>query len=192
MWLLKKRSRGPYLCAIVLLTMLIASSAIAYADSGTATVAVKGGHLTESNATNLVILSVRKHIRVVSYSLPIRVTDARGSGRGWKLSITSTQFLYPDNDKDKDVLPTNASQITQVNVSCGAHSTCTLPIDSISYPLLIPAGSTPPPPVKFFNAAKGSGLGVFSLGVQVNVSIPANVEAGSYSSTITIAIANGP
>lgn len=192
MWLLKKRTRGVYLCAIVLLTMLIASSAIAYADSGTATVAVKGGHLTESNATNLVILGVRKHMRSASYSLPFTVIDARGSGSGWKLSITSTRFFFNDNDKDRDMLPANASQITQVKVSCSVHSTCTLPINSISYPLLIPAGSTPPSPVKFFNAASGSGLGVFSLSALVNISIPANVEAGNYSSTIYLAVTSGP
>jgi len=192
MWLLKKRSRGLYLCSVMLLTMLIASSAIAYADSGTAKVAVKGGHLTESNATNHVSLHVSKHMRLASYSLPITVTDARGSGNGWKLSITSKQFIDTDNDKDKDVLPLNASQITQVSMSCSVHSTCTLPINSISYPLLVPAGSTPPPPVKFFNAATGSGLGVFGLIMMVNVTIPANAEPGSYISTITLAVANGP
>jgi uncharacterized membrane protein len=46
--------------------------------------------------------------------------------------------------------------------------------------------------VKFFNAALRSGLGVFSLTMMVNVTIPANTEVGTYSSTITIAIANGP
>lgn len=191
MWLFKKRSRGLYLCAIVLLTTLIASSAIAYADSGTAKVAIRGGHLTESNATNHVSLSVSKHMRLASYSLPITVADARGSGNGWKLSITSTQFI-DKNDKDKDTLPSNASQITQVSMSCSIHSTCTLPINNISYPLLVPAGSTPPPPVKFFNAAAGSGLGVFGLTMLVNVTIPAKTEAGRYTSTITLAIANGP
>ena len=190
MWLLKKRSRGLYLCSVLLLAMLIGSSAIAFADSGTSRVAVKGGHLTESNATNHISLHVSKNMRLASYSLPITVTDARGSGSGWKLSITSTQFLYPD--KDKDVLPTNASQITQVSMSCSVHSTCTLPINSVSYPLFVPAGATPPPPVKFFNAAVNSGLGKFSLTMLVNVTIPANTEAGSYGSTITLAIANGP
>ena len=190
MRLLRKRSRGLYLCSVLLLAMLIGSSAIAYADSGTAKVAVKGGHLTESNATNHVNLHVSKQMRMASYALPISVTDARGSGNGWKLSITSTRFLYPDNDKD--VLPSNASQIMRVSMTCSAHSTCTLPINNISYPLLLPAGATPPPPVKFFNASVRSGLGVFSLSMMVNVTIPANTEAGTYTSTITLAIANGP
>jgi WxL domain surface cell wall-binding len=192
MWQLKKRSRGLYLCSVVLLAMVIGSSAIAYADSGKAKVTVKAGPLKESNATNHVSLSVSKGLRLAKYSLPITVTDARGSGSGWKLSVTSTQFLYPDHDGDTDVLPTSASQITGVSKSCSVHSTCTFPINSVSYPLLIPAGAKPPAPVKFFNAALRSGLGVFSLTMMVNVKIPANTELGTYNSTITIAIASGP
>lgn len=190
MWLLKIRSRGFYLCSVFLLAIVIGSSAIAYADSGTAKLAVKAGSLTESNATKQVTLHVNKRMRLASYTLPITVTDARGSGSGWKLSITSTQFLLPD--KDRDVLPSNASQIVQMSITCSVYSTCTAPINSISYPLLVPAGATPPPPVKFFNAAVGSGLGKFGLTALVNVTIPANTEVGCYTSTITLAIANGP
>src|SRR5712691_8233020 len=107
MWLLKNRSRGLYLCFVLLLAMVAGSSAITYADSGTAKFAVKAGSLTESNATNGVSLLINKQMRLASYTLPITVTDARGSGKGWKLSITSTRFM--SNDKDKDLLPSNAS-----------------------------------------------------------------------------------
>src|SRR5260370_26656089 len=128
-------------------------------------------------------------MQLAKYSLSITVTDARGSGSGWKLSITSTQFLSTNN---KDQLPTNASQITGVSVSCSAHSTCTLPINSVSYPLLIPADTKPPPPVKFFNAAVSSGLGGLGLTMMVNVTIPGGAKAGTYTSTVILAIANGP
>jgi hypothetical protein len=190
MWLLKNRSRGIYLCFVLLLVMVVGGSAIAYADSGKAKVAVKGGSLTESNATNQVSLSVSKNMQLAKYSLPITVTDARGSGSGWKLSITSTQFLSSNNKGDQ--LPSNASQITGVSRSCSVHSTCTLPINSVSYPLLVPADTKPPSPVKFFNAAVSSGLGVFGLTMMVNVTIPASAKAGTYTSTIFIAVANGP
>ena len=199
MWLLKNRTRGFYLCFVLLLAMVIGGSAIAYADSGTATATVKAGSLTESNATNRVSLSLtsRKSVRVVTYTLPITVDDARGSGVGWNLSITSTTFRLFDHDKDrnklnKDRLPTNASSIVMVSVSCGVKSTCTRPADTISYPLLVPAGTTPPPPTKFFNATVGSGLGKFSLVMMVNVTVPAHTEGGVYSSTITLTIASGP
>src|SRR5260370_34123880 len=119
-------------------------------------------------------------MQLAKYSLSITVTDARGSGSGWKLSITSTQFLSSNN---KNQLPTNASQITGVSRSCSVHSTCTLPTNSVSYPLVIPADTKPPAPVKFFNAAVSSGLGVFSLTMMVNVTIPATAKVGTYTST---------
>lgn len=190
MRLLKEGSRGFYLCIVLLLALAIGGSAITYADSGPATVAVKAGSLTESNATNNVSLKVSKKVTLISYVLPIAVTDARGSGGGWNLSITSTTFKITNDNKD--LLPTNASRIASMSASCNANSTCTLPINSISYPLGVPAGKTPPPAVKFFAAAVGSGLGKFLLAMMVNVSIPAHTEAGTYSSTITLAIANGP
>jgi hypothetical protein len=195
MWLLKNRSRGFYLCLVLLLILTIGGTAIAYADSGTATVPVKPGSLSKSNA-NQVSLNVRqsKKAQLVSYTLPITVIDARGSGGGWNLAITSTTFQLTGNDKDskKDQLPTNASSITGVSVACGAHSTCTNTVNTISYPLVVPAGSTPPPPVKFFNASLRSGLGKFLLTMVVQVSVPASKESGTYTSTIILTIANGP
>lgn len=196
MWLLKNRSRGFYFCFVLLLAMVIGGSAIAYADSGTATATVKRGSLRESNSLNHVSLSLTrsKKVQTISYSLPLTVIDARGSGAGWNLMITSTVFKLKDNDKDpkKDQLPSNVSSVTGVSVACGTSSTCTSPANSISYPLLVPAGNTPPPPVKFFNAAVSSGLGKFSLMMVVNVAVPAHTEGGIYTSTIILTIASGP
>ena len=189
MWLLKNRSRGFYLCFVLLLALAMGSSVAVYADSGTATVAIKGGGLTESNATNQVRLQLNKQTRLASYTLPITAIDARGSGGGWNLSITSTRFTIT---KNKVQLPANASSITGVSVSCDAHATCTNPMNSISYPLVVPAGSTPPAPVKFFNAAVHSGLGKFFLSMMVNVTIPANTTPGTYTSTIILTIVRGP
>jgi hypothetical protein len=193
MRLLKKRFSGFYLCFVLLLALAIGGSAITYADSGTATATIKAGSLTESNATNQVSLQLNKNVQLASYTLPITVTDARGSGGGWNLTITSTTFtITKDKNGNKDRLPSNASRIVTTAVSCNINSTCTKPINSISYPLGVPAGKTPPPPVKFFNATLGSGLGKLLLMMMVNVNIPANTEAGIYTSTIILTIANGP
>ena len=192
MRLLKHHPRGFYLCLALLLILVIAGSATAYADSGTATVAVNGGSLTESSATNQISLKLSKKIQLASYTLPITVIDARGSGSGWNLMITSTTFHYVDHDGNKDRLSTTASRVVGVSASCSTRSTCTVPANSILYPLLIPAAKTPPPPVKFFNAAHYTGLGMFMLTMMVNVQVPKNVEAGIYTSTIVISVANGP
>ena len=187
MRLLKNRSRGFYLGFVLLFALTLGGSAIAYADSGTATATVKAGSLTFSNATNQVRLQVQKKVHLVSYTLPITVIDARGSGSGWHLSITSTSFSSSNGQ-----LPNNASSIRGVSASCGTHSTCTNPMNSISYPLVIPADRTPPPPVKFFNATVRSGLGKFNLVMMVNVTISSSAKSGTYTSTIFLTIANGP
>lgn len=192
MRLLKYHARRFYLSLALLLILVIAGSATAYADSGTATVAVKGGSLTESNATNQISLQLNKKVHLASYALPITVIDARGSGGGWNLMITSTIFRHGNRNKDPDQLSTTASSVASVGASCGTYSTCTVPASSISYPLVIPAASKLPPPVKFFNAAQHTGLGKFILTMMVNVQVPKNVEAGIYTCTIVISVANGP
>lgn len=191
MRLIRDRSRGLYLCFVLLLALAIGGSVIAHANSGTgkAKAIVNAGTLSFSNAKNDISLQVTNTVHLVSYSLPITVIDARGSGKGWNLSITSTLFMT-SNGKNK--LPANASSITRVNSSCSVHSTCTKPIDTISYPLIVPANNPAPTPVKFFDAAVRSGLGVFSLAMMVNVTIPNNAKSGTYYSTITLKIANGP
>jgi hypothetical protein len=193
MQLLKHRSVAYYISFVLLLMISIATSTIpAFADSGPVRATLNSGYLTESRATNQVMLNVDRKIEAVTYSLPITVTDARGSGSGWNLMITSTRFKTQDGDRDEDQLPASASRVSTVSVSCGTSSTCTKPIDSVSYPVGVPAGYPLPASVKFFNAAISSGLGKFQLTMMVNVSIPAHTEPGIYSSTIILTIANGP
>lgn len=187
MRLLKNRSMGFYICFVLLLTLATARFAIAHANSGPNTATLKAGGLTEANATNQVSIQVQTKVNLVSYSLPITVIDARGSGSGWNLSITSTSFSSSSGQ-----LPNNASSISGVSVSCGTKSTCTKPMNTISYPLVIPADRTPPPSVKFFNATLKSGLGKFSLAMTVNVTIPSSAKSGTYISTVYLTIANGP
>jgi hypothetical protein len=186
---LKNRSRCLYLSFVLLLALAISGSAIAHADSGKAKAVLNAGGLTFSKATNRVSLQLNTKVHLSSYKLPITMIDARGSGSGWNLAITSTNFTIT---KGTGQLPANASSISRVTASCGSNSTCTNPIDNVSYPLLVPAGTTPPPAVKFFNAKMSTGLGKFSLVVMVNVTIPASVKSGAYSSTILLTIANGP
>jgi hypothetical protein len=58
--------------------------------------------------------------------------------------------------------------------------------------LTVPAAATAPTAVKLFNAAASTGLGRFTITPSINVTIPGNSYAGSYSSTLTIAAVSGP
>jgi len=126
--------------------------------------------------------------QTASYSLPLQVVDIRGSGAGWNLTITSTTFSTGTH-----TFPTSASTIAGVSASCNSGSTCTVPSNNVSNgSLALPAGSTSPSAVKFENAGTNSGLGEINLTTTVHVVIPANVFAGTYTSTVTVAIAAGP
>ena len=58
--------------------------------------------------------------------------------------------------------------------------------------LSVPAASSPPTAVKLFNAAANTGMGSFNLTPTIQVAIPANTYAGTYQSTVTVAIVSGP
>jgi hypothetical protein len=131
--------------------------------------------------------------QTTTYTLPVSVIDARGlaAGGGWNLTITSTQF----NDGAGHTFPAAASTITGLSpaTACGTGSTCTLPTNSVSNSnLALPAGASPPTAVKWFNAANATGLGTVNINATVAVTVPANVFAATYSSTVTLAAVAGP
>jgi hypothetical protein len=125
-----------------------------------------------------------------TYTVPLTVNDSRtgeGAGLGWNATITSTQFL-----SGARTLPVNASTVTAVSSSCANGGLCTNPTNAITYPVALPAGSTPPTAVKFYNAAAATGQGTFTTTPTITVAIPQNSFAGTYSSTLTISIVSGP
>jgi hypothetical protein len=124
-----------------------------------------------------------------TYTLPLTAVDTTGSGAGWNLTITSTQFTTGGGTPH--TLATNASTITGVTSAC-ASGTCTNPTNAVTYPVSVPAGATAPTAVKLFNAAASTGLGSFTVTPTVGVFVPATSFAGSYSSTLTVAIVSGP
>jgi hypothetical protein len=46
--------------------------------------------------------------------------------------------------------------------------------------------------VKFFNATSSTGRGTIDVNATIQVAVPANVLAGAYTSTITVAAVSGP
>ena len=119
--------------------------------------------------------------------MPMTVNDATGSGTGWNVTVTSTTFTTGSKN-----LATTASTVTGVTSACAVSTTCTSPTNATGYPLTVPAAAAPPTAVKLFNAAANTGLGNFTLTPTVQVAIPANTFAGTYTSTITLAVVSGP
>jgi hypothetical protein len=149
----------------------------------------RAGFALTTSATPSFSVALNGTDRTPTYTAPLTVDNSAVgiSLTGWNLTITSTQYSTGTGKK----LATTASAITAVGVVCA--STCTVnPTNSVTYPLALPAGSGPPTPVKFFNAAAATGLGTFTITPTVAVSVPANAYAGAYTSTLTVDLVSGP
>jgi hypothetical protein len=181
---------------IALLVALAAAAAALPAAAITINGTVTAGTTLTATSTNTPSFNVTLNgvDQTPTYTLSHAVVDARGIAAGglnggWNLTITSTTF----NDGAGHTFPTNASTITGVSTACGTNSTCTLPTNNVTNTSLgVPAAATAPAGVKFLNAASGTGLGTVNVNATVQVAVPANVLAGTYSSTVTVAIVAGP
>ena len=168
---------------------VVASSAAA--ANVTATATVSAGSLTLStSATPTLSATLDGTDQTPNYALPMSVNDSTGSGNGWNVTITSTTFTTGGGSPH--LLSTTASTATAVSASCAGGTTCTAPTNSITYPLAVPAGSSPPTAVKLFNAAASTGMGNFTVTPTITVAIPANTYAGVYTSVVTVAAVSGP
>jgi hypothetical protein len=174
--------------AAVAALLVTASAAVAGTVTATATVTGAASLGLAHGATASLTDTLDGTDQTVNYTIPLSATDARGTGAGWNLTITSTTF----NDGSGHTLATTASSMTGVTSSCVAGGTCTNPTNSITYPLTVPAAASAPAAVKLFNAAANTGMGRFTVTPTIGVSIPGNSYAGTYTSTLTLAIVSGP
>jgi putative surface cell wall-binding protein len=182
------RQRIFTLIGIGLAALILVSAAVAGTITATATVS-GAGSLALSNGTTATLSDTLDGTdQTVSYTVPLTLTDARGSGAGWNLTLTSTTFT----DGASHTLSTSASTIASVAMACVAGGSRTNATNAIAYPVTIPAAATAPAAVKVFNSAANSGLGRFTITPTVNVAIPGNSYAGSYTSTLTVAAVSGP
>jgi len=121
-------------------------------------------------------------------TLGIDVQDATGSGAGWNLTATSTQFTA-----GSDTLATNAVTVGSApSDACDNGSSCTPATDSIAYPYQLPAGAGPPAATKVYDAAAATGQGDQTVTPTFTLAVPADLVAAAYTSTWTISVVSGP
>jgi hypothetical protein len=176
----------PLLIALVT-TLATAAAAVASTITATATVTGAGSVSLAAGTTASIADTLDGTDQTVSYQDPLTVVDARGTGGGWNLTVTSTTF-----NTGTHALATTASSLTTVTSTCNSGSTCTNPTNSVALPVTVPAAATAPAAVKFFNSTAGTGMGSFTVTPTIAVSVPGNAYAGSYASTVTVAVAAGP
>lgn len=131
------------------------------------------------------------------------VNDATGSGAGWHVTTSATTFTNGTHTfPDSGTFVTNGSTGSIASAAAPTATcsgSCTLPTNSITYPVAITTAAATPTPVTIYNAAAASGLGQVVIGGSTAtnpvgwwVNVPASASAGSYTSTVTMAIISGP
>lgn len=192
MFPLLARTRRLSLALALVGALAVVLVAPASADTVTGTATVTGGSLSEvaSGTPGFSVTLNGTDQTATSSAMTLDANDPTGTGAGWNLTITSTQFST--GGATPKTLATTATTITGVASAC-KQGTCTLPTNAITYSALtVPAGATAPTAVKFFNAAANSGMGEFTITPTFSISIPANAYAGTYSSTVTLSIVSAP
>jgi hypothetical protein len=156
-----------------------------------ATAAISTGTLTIATPAGINFSDTLSGVdQTTTAGLAVDVRDATGSGAGWDLTATSSQFTNGGN-----TLATNSvTVLSSPTDACDAITTCSLAANLISYPYSLPAGAGPPAASKFFNnnSAANTGMGDQTVTPTFTLAIPANTLNGSYTSTWTISVAAGP
>ena len=173
-----------FIISIVSAVALVASAAALAANTLTATATVSGTAGISLNLPSNPSISntIDGSDQTASYSPLLGIVDARGSGAGWNLTLSATTF----SDGSGHTLA--AGSVTGAAQACHSGSSCTAATSSgISYPLTLSTTAA-----KVFSAALNTGLGKIDVTPTIQVAIPGNAYAGTYTSTLTIAAATGP
>lgn len=133
------------------------------------------------------------------------VNDATGSGAGWHVTTSATTFTNGTH-----TLPNSGTFLTTGSVtsstattaptpSCSGTTTCVLPTNSTTYPVALTTAATTPTAVTIYDTAAATGLGNVVVGGSTAanpvgwwVNVPSNAYAGSYTSTVTMAVVSAP
>ena len=182
-----------YSGALFVAVCIPAGTAVAANVNGstTANVTVNGGTISFCSAPPSVSfgdVALSGGGETIQADTALDVCNATGGRTGWSISATSTPFM-----NGSYALPLAATSIRSVPlVTCDPGSQCTGITDSVSYPVTIPAGTTPPTPAIVFAAGAGSGTGNQTVTSVFSVVVPAGAPPGAYTANWVFSIALGP
>lgn len=176
---------------VVVAFALSATPAIAADDTG---INVLPGSLSVTNpmVANFPDLTLNGSAQSSSAAMDtFEVTDARGSGAGWRVQVSATQFCEWDSLLSICVvggktLPTGSLSVPAPSVAANGTSS---PVPSVTSGPYAVDGST----VTVASASVGNGMGkyVFTPG-NLTLSVPASAYAKTYRSTVTVSVVSGP
>jgi len=124
---------------------------------------------------------------------PFTVTDARGNGGGWNITVQATQFKeYSAGAYVVGGRTLALSSLSMVAPTVAANGTSSAVPSMTAGPYIIDSGGLA---VKIASAALNSGMGAYNFtpgAGGLTLSIPANVYATTYRSDVTVSVVSGP
>jgi hypothetical protein len=159
--------------------------------TGSETVAPGTLSYSSPSAVGFPLTTLNGTDKVAATGQAFDVSDLTGSGAGWSITLTSTTFT-------SGAFSLAATATTDVGATapapaCDASVTCTLGDDSsVHYPIAVPADTVAPAAVKIQSAALNTGLGGQTWTHTMNLAIPSNTRALTYTSTWTYTLASAP
>ena len=176
------RQRILIIVSIAAVALAAATVSIAGTLTATATVSGTAGISLNLPSNPSISNTIDGSDQTASYSPVLGIVDARGSGAGWNLQISATSFT---DGSGHTLAPGTVTGATQ---ACHSGSSCTAATTSgITYPLTVSGTAA-----KVFNAAANTGMGKVDITPTIQVAIPGNAYAGTYTSTVTLAATTGP
>jgi WxL domain surface cell wall-binding len=188
---MKLRTMLPVGAAAITSVLLAAAPAMATNASATLTAGTLGFATTPA-AVTFPSTALNGQNKTVTVQQPLDIADATGSGAGWNITATSTQFKTTGGN----TLPLGSVTVASAPgaPTCDTNVTCTVGgATTVAFPYTLPsAAGTGPTATKLYNAPANTGMGDQTVSPTWTLAIPGNAYAGSYSSTWTLSLVSGP
>lgn len=182
--------------------VLAITASVAHASGVTGTATISGGSLaiTPPSALGWTATLTGTDQFVVDTTTAdqsIVVNDPTGSGSGWHVSASAAAFTCTTSGCGSSTLgafkvngdTSDHTSTTAPAVACSSGASgCTVAVPSISFPVTVGTSAT-----SIFNATANTGMGSNTIsGIGWWLKVPANAKAGTYTSTVTLAVSSGP
>jgi hypothetical protein len=165
----------------------LAFPAAAVATDGSATVG--GGDLTMGIPSAVSFAgTLTGQQQTLSANQALDISDLRGTGEGWSVALTTTQFATATA-----TLPTDAATDFSSTGACDSvdPDDCLMAPDSTTA-IAIPAAAIAPTAVAIQSSGTDAGMGAMTFTHLMHLVIPSTARAGAYSSTWTYSLISSP
>ena len=172
--------------------LLAAMGATVYAETATVTVTADSLTVAPANVSlSTVVLDGSDKTSTSPYtSNAWTAEDARGTGAGWNVTITATDFSDGGSNTIDISQPDQEFSIQIADANITVIYGNTKPTSSVTSMTAIPTtGGTP---LKIVSAATNTGMGSYNIPPAFELMVRAETVAAVYTSTITVTINDGP